>query len=222
MQRCKAQSQEKKHYGNLQDLRRVEDPALVYLVMRHVLQDRNEVRQPKEVENSKVPQKDGNQWANEPSDPNGGRLQPQRNDAEMLQTSYNHNRPLQRTVDLSKDLNQQTYVVSAQLQAQEDNESIRMDVNGGPDKGQSRVNDSQRNTENPHEAFADVAPLDKHQGPVEQTFPSQTEQQGGDRDVHGVLSGRVFNQKSTRNIMEILLLQEKTIFLIKVLQPLKT
>lgn len=77
----------------------------------------------------------------------------------MVQTSYDNNRELQSTVDLSYDLNQQTYVVSGQLQAKQEELSITVEMNSGEDEGQGCVDDSQGNTENPHKASADVDPL---------------------------------------------------------------
>lgn len=58
MQRCTAQSQEEQH-GNLQDLRGVEDKALVNLVVRNVLHDGSVVRQQEDVESSEEPQEGG-------------------------------------------------------------------------------------------------------------------------------------------------------------------
>lgn len=54
MQSCIDQSQEQQH-GNLQDLKGVKGPALMYLVVRHILQGRNKVRQQEDVESSEVP-----------------------------------------------------------------------------------------------------------------------------------------------------------------------
>ncbi len=155
------------------------------LVVRHILQDWNEVRQQEDVEHSEEPQEDSHKDVNRPSDTCSGGLQPLSDRAEMVQTSYDYNRPLQGSVDLSKDLNQQTDVVSGQLDAQEDT-SISMDVKGGDRDGQSCVYDSEGNAENSQKAFADVVTLEKHEGPVEQTFSSQTEQDGREGDVHGV------------------------------------
>ena len=88
-------------------------------------------------------------------------------------------------------------MVPGELQAQE--EDISVDVKGGDGKGQGGVDDSEGNTEDSQEASADVFPLEKHEGPVEQAFSSQTEQDGGNGDVHGVQSGRDLNQASSRH-----------------------
>lgn len=87
---------------------------------------------------------------------------------------------------MSEDLNQYTYMVPGQLHAQEEGISISVDVKGGDKEGQGCVDDSEGKTENSQEAFADVVTLEKHEGPVEQTFSCQTEKDGGDRDVHDV------------------------------------
>lgn len=119
-----------------------------------------------------------------PFPPGGGRGQ--RNSAEVIQTGHHHDGPLQNAVDLSEDLSQQTRVVCGQRPVEEEEGSISVDVNGGEDEGHGRVQDRQGHAENPHEAAADVSPLEKHQGPVEQTFPSQSQQDGEDGDVHAV------------------------------------
>lgn len=194
MQRCIAQSQGEQR-DDLQDLSGVEDPAVANLVVRHVLQDGDEVRQHKDIQSSEVPQQDGHKRADNPLRPEGGWLQ--RNGAEVVQTGHDHNRPLQSAVDLSEDLNQQTRVVPGHLQAQEEEVSVAVDVNGGEDEGQGCVYNSQGHAEDPHEASADVVPLEKHQGPVEETLHSQTEQDAGDGDVHSVFPGGVFNQMCT-------------------------
>lgn len=116
-------------------------------------------------------------------------MQPLSDSEEMVQTGHDCNRPLQSTVDLSEDLNQQTYMVGGQLQVQEDDVSTGVDVKDGDAEGHDCVDDGEGNTERSQEAFADVAPLEKHQGPVEQTFSSQTEQDGGDGDKHGMYHG---------------------------------
>lgn len=55
IQGCTAQNQEEKH-DKLQDVIGVEDPALLYLVVSHILHNGNEVRQQEDVESSEVPQ----------------------------------------------------------------------------------------------------------------------------------------------------------------------
>lgn len=55
----------------------------------------------------------------------------------MAQTSGDYNRPLQSAVDLSDNLNQQTYMISGQLGAQEEDVSISVEVNCGDTDGQS-------------------------------------------------------------------------------------
>lgn len=85
VQCCTAQSQEEQH-GNLQDLRGVGDPALVNLAVRHILQDRNEVRQQEDVGSCEVPQEAGHEYAQIPSGPGSGGLQPLSDSAQMVQT----------------------------------------------------------------------------------------------------------------------------------------
>lgn len=106
----------------------------------------------------------------------------------MIQTGQDHDGPLQDAVDLTQDLNQQTGVVCGQLQVWEKVEGsvVSVEVDGDEEERQGRVYEGQGNTETPHEAAADVSPLEKHQGPVQEALPTQTEQDGGYGDVHGV------------------------------------
>lgn len=60
MQRCTAQSQ-KEQCDDLQDLRGAEDPALVNLLVRHVLQHWAEVRQEEDIDSSEEPQENGHE-----------------------------------------------------------------------------------------------------------------------------------------------------------------
>ncbi|KAF3698776.1 hypothetical protein EXN66_Car014463 [Channa argus] len=106
----------------------------------------------------------------------------------MVQTSHDHNWVLQNTIDFTYDLNQQTYVVFGQLQAQQEAPSITMEINDGENKGQRCVNNSQGNAENSHEASADVVPLQNHQGPVQHALPSQIKQNEVDGVIHDVYS----------------------------------
>ncbi|KAK2822625.1 hypothetical protein Q5P01_022690 [Channa striata] len=105
-------------------------------------------------------------------------LPPLKGFAELVQTNHDHNWVLQNTIDLTYDLNQQTYVVFCQVQAQQEELSIPMEMNAGEDDGECC----------PHEAPADVVALQKHQGPVEETFRSQTEQNEVDGVIHDVFS----------------------------------
>lgn len=80
----------------------------------------------------------------------------------MVQTGHDYHRELQSTVDLSCNLDQQTNVVSGELQAKQEELSVGMELNGGEDDSQGCVSDGQGNTEKPHKAPADVVPLQKH------------------------------------------------------------
>lgn len=57
MKRHTGQGQGEQH-DNLQDLTGVENPALVYLGVRHILQDRAEVKQQEDIESGEYPQED--------------------------------------------------------------------------------------------------------------------------------------------------------------------
>ncbi|KAI4809252.1 hypothetical protein KUCAC02_018158 [Chaenocephalus aceratus] len=98
MQRCTAQNQEERR-SNVQDLRGVEDPALVDLDVKHFLHDGPEVRQQENIESREDPQ----QAAHKEAQPAGG-LPPPSDGEEMVQTGQDYDRPLQSAVDFSKDL----------------------------------------------------------------------------------------------------------------------
>lgn len=76
-------------------------------------------------------------------------------------------------------------MVAGQQVTKDNDNSITADVNGGDSEGQGCINNSQKDTENSQEASAGGLLLEKHQDPVEQTFSSQGEQDGGDGDEHG-------------------------------------
>lgn len=173
----KAHSQGK--HGNLQDLGGVEDPALVNLAVRHIFQNGNKVWQEKDVEEDSEPHDDGQSYVDKPSGSGRAGVPPLSNSGEVVQSSQAQNRPVKRAVDLSEDLNQQTHVKPGELQAQK-SEGAAGGIEGANAEGQRRVDDGQRNNENPQEAFGDVVSLEKHQSPVKPTLDSQTEQDGED------------------------------------------
>lgn len=102
----------------------------------------------------------------------------------MIQASQGHGRPVQNIVDLSQDLNQQTNVISGHPQTQEPHGAVAVGVEGGEGQGQRWVYGGERNGENSQEAPADVLPLENDEGPAEETFPSQTQHNRGDTDIH--------------------------------------
>lgn len=87
-----------------------------------------------------------------------------------------------RAVDVSKDLNQQTEVVSGDSQAQD--VGVALEVNKSHCEGQRGVNEGHRETENADEAPPDVVLLEEDQNPVQEALPPQPEQQSRQADVH--------------------------------------
>lgn len=83
----------------------------------------------------------------------------------MVQSTQTQDGPLEKAVDLSEDLNQQTHMEPGELHSQE-SEGAFGKVEGAEAEGQRGVNHSQGNAENSQEAFGDVVPLEKHQIPV--------------------------------------------------------
>lgn len=102
----------------------------------------------------------------------------------MIQASQGHSRPVQSIVDLAQDLNQQTNVISGHPQTQEPHGAVAVDVEGGEGEGQCCVDGCERNGENSQEAPEDVLPLENDEGPTEETFPSKTQHNKGDTDIH--------------------------------------
>lgn len=58
-------------------------------------------------------------------------------------------------------------------------------MDGGEGERQCCVYGGERHGENSQEAPEDVSPLEKDEGPTEETFPSKTQQKRGDADIHG-------------------------------------
>lgn len=173
-------------HGNRQHLGRVEDPALAYLAVRHVLQKGGEVRQEEDEEDGGEPQDGGGERVERRSGRGSGGTRPVSDCADVVQSSQTQDGPLEGAVELSEDLNQQTYMKPGEPQSQ-DGQGASGKVQGADAEGHGGVHDGQRNAENPQEALGDGGPPpEEQQIPVQPTLDAQAEQDGEDEQLHGV------------------------------------
>lgn len=115
----------------MQNLGGVDDPASVYLVVGNIFKDWNEIRAQEDVVRRETPQEDHYKLIHHPFYLGSDRMQLPSHNAEVVQGSHYYNRPLQYSVDLSSNLDQQTYVILGQQVAEGNNEPNIADVQDG-------------------------------------------------------------------------------------------